>query len=328
MSAHGPDRGPGLRDALWAWLIWGVVAATAFVTYSRVPARELYSVTGSGVVSGAARLVVLTGWPISLAAVALMAVAVDRLLGAPLTPNTRRAVVGSAAAALILCATIAYPGVLKQSDLDAKWSNGLAVVGVGLAAALTIAAVRRTGLGPRAVRGRGDRIALVVAAVYALAALPWIFANLGVYVGDVPGLQAIFMSKKILPEPGHPTLHAVHLGNHEGLDGWLLAVTVLLLRPGLRQMRPTRLRTVLAGYLALLLPYGVMVSANDGWNEQIVKRGWTSVGIPSVLNPSVSWGWLILLAAAVILYLTVFRVRGEPEPLAPEPPVSVTPTAS
>jgi hypothetical protein len=311
----GRPDGPGLREALWAWAIWGVVAGTVFVTYARLPASDFYNVTGTGVWSGAARLLVLTGWPISLAALALMAVAVDRLLVAPLEPGVRRAVIAIAIAATVLCATIAVPGVIKQSDLDAKPANLLAGIGVLTALGLTLFAVRRTGVGLMAERGRGDRIALWIAIVYTLAALPWIFANLGFYVGDVPGLHAVFMSKKVLPEPGHPHLHAVHLGNHEGIDGWLLAVTALLLRPVLAWMRPTRLRAVLGGYLALLLAYGVMVSANDGWNEQIVKRGWTSHGLPSVLNPALNIGWAILIAAAVVLYLTAFRVR----PRTPEP---------
>jgi len=178
-----------------------------------------------------------------------------------------------------------------------------------MALGLTLYAWRRTGAGPPAERTRGDRIALWAAVVYALAALPWIFANLGFYVGDIPGLHAVFMSKKILPEPGHPTLRAVHLGNHEGLDGWLLAVTALILRPCLARMRATRLRSILAGYLALLLCYGVMVSANDGWNEQLVKRGWTSHGLPSVLSPALDYGTAILFVAAVIVYLVAFRVR-------------------
>jgi hypothetical protein len=312
----GRPDGPGLREALWAWAIWGVVAGTVFVTYARLPASDFYNVTGTGIWSGAARLLVLTGWPISLAALALMAVAVDRLLVAPLEPGVRRAVIAIAIAATVLCATIAVPGVIKQSDLDAKPANLLAGIGVLTALGLTLFAVRRTGVGLMAERGRGDRIALWIAIVYTLAALPWIFANLGFYVGDVPGLHAVFMSKKVLPEPGHPHLHAVHLGNHEGIDGWLLAVTALLLRPVLAWMRPARLRAVLGGYLALLLAYGVMVSANDGWNEQIVKRGWTSHGLPSVLNPALNIGWAILIAAAVVLYLTAFRVRlRTPEPV-------------
>jgi hypothetical protein len=308
--------GPGLREALWAWAIWLVVAGTVFVTYARLPARAFYNVTGTGVWSGAARLLVLTGWPISLAALALMAVAVDRLLAAPLEPGLRRAVIAAAIAAAVLCATIAVPGVIKQSDLDAKPVNLLAGAGVLMALGLTLFAWRRTGAGAPAERGRGDRIALWIAVAYTLAALPWIFANLGFYVGDVPGLHDIFMSRKVLPEAGHPHLRAVHLGNHEGLDGWLLAATALLLRPVLARMRPTRLRPVLGGYLALLVGYGVMVSANDGWNEQIVKRGWTSHGLPSVLNPAPNLGWAILIGVAVVLYLTAFRVRtAEPEPV-------------
>jgi len=311
MSA--PSNGPGIREALWGWAIWGVVAGTVFVTYARLPARDFYNVTGTGVWSGAARLLVLTGWPVSLAALALLAVACDRLLAAELDRDARRAVIGVAIVAAVLCATIAFPGVIKQSDLDAKPVNLLAGAGVLMALGLTLYAWRRTGAGPPAERTRGDRIALWAAVVYALAALPWIFANLGFYVGDIPGLHALFMSKKILPEPGHPTLRAVHLGNHEGLDGWLLAVTALILRPCLARMRATRLRSILAGYLALLLCYGVMVSANDGWNEQLVKRGWTSHGLPSVLSPALDYGTAILLVAAVIVYLVAFRVRTRAE---------------
>lgn len=314
MSAGRGDGGPGLREVLVVWAIWGVVAAMVFVTYARLPSSDFYNVTGSGVTGGAARVLVLVGWPISLAVLPLLALAADRLLAAPLRAGERRAVIGASLASAVLCATIAWPGVITQSNLDAKASNGLAAVGVGLAAALTAMAVRRRGLGPRAVRTRGDWIALGVAAAFALAALPWIFANAGVYVGDVPGLDAIFMSKKILPEPGHPHLHAVHLGNHEGLDGWLLAVTALVLRPLVGQMRPTRLRPLVGAYLALLLGYGVMVAANDGWNEQIVKRGWTSHGLPNVITPGISWGWALLAVAAAIVFAAAYRVRPAPSP--------------
>jgi len=120
------------------------------------------------------------------------------------------------------------------------------------------------------------------------------------------------MSKQILPEPGHPSLHAVHLGNHEGIDGILLAATALALRRVLPQMRPTRLRAALSAYLALLLPYGVLVALNDGWNEQIVKRGWTDVGTPKVLTPGLTLSTGLLIALTVVLYLTVFRVRPAP----------------
>ena len=59
------------------------------------------------------------------------------------------------------------------------------------------------------------------------------------------------MSKQILPEPGHPNLHAVHLGNHEGIDGILLAATALALRRVLPQMRADPACAALGVYLAL-----------------------------------------------------------------------------
>lgn len=81
-------------------------------------------------------------------------------------------------------------------------------------------------------------------------------------------------------------------------------------------MRPTRLRTVLACYLALRLGYGLMVALNDGWNEQIVKRGWRSFGMPSVITQALSAGWAILVVLAVALYLAAFRVTPPPDPAA------------
>jgi hypothetical protein len=309
VSAQPAQSGPSLREARALWAVWGVVSGLVWITYARLPASDFYNVSGSGITGGAARVLVLLGWPISLAAPALLAVAADRLLGSPLTRAQRRSLIGAAIVSVVLCATIAWPGVIRQANLDAKWSNGWAAVGVGIAAVVTVIALRRCGPGPRLPLSRGDRAAIALIALMGVAALPWIFANLGVYVGDVPGLSAVFMSKKILPEPGHPHLHAVHLGNHEGLDGWLLAATALGLRRALPGMRATRLRTVLACYLALLLGYGLMVAANDFWHEQLVKRKTTSYSLPDVITPAVSGGWAFLLALAVGLYVVGFRAR-------------------
>jgi hypothetical protein len=310
-----------LRELRALWVMWAVVAALVFVTYARLPAADFYNVTGTGFTGGAARVVVLLGWPIALAALPLMAVAVDRLLASPRTDGQRRGVVVAASASALLCATIAWPGVITQSNLDAKWSNALAVAGVVIAATISVIALRRAEPEPRWALTRGDRAAIVLIALMGVASLPWIFANIGVYVGDVPGLKAVFMSKKILPEPGHPHLHAVHLGNHEGLDGWLLAATALGLRPALRRMHPTRLRSVLAGYLALLMGYGLMVAANDFWHEQLVKRGTTSYSLPDVITPAVTWGWAVLLVLAAALYVAAFRQPAA----APGPTVSGLP---
>ena len=193
-----------------------------------------------------------------------------------------------------------------------KPSNALAAIGVGIALLLTLAAARRAGVGTFVRDRPGDTAAIVFVALLLVAGIPWLLANVGVYAGDIPGLRTVFMSKQILPEPGHPTLHAVHLGNHEGIDGILLVAIALGLRRVLPELRPTRLRGVLSVYLALMLAYGSLVALNDGWNEQIVKRGWTDVGTPKVLNPGATPDTALLIAITVVLYLTVFRVRPAP----------------
>jgi hypothetical protein len=308
-----PDAaGPGLNEALAVWAALGVVAAMVWITYARLPADVFYNVTGTGFWAGGSRVLVLLGWPISIAAPGLLAVAADRYLASAPAPGARRTVVGLAVVSALLCATIAWPGVIDEADLDAKPSNALAAIGVGIAVALTLAAARRAGVGTFVRHRPGDRAAIVLIALLLVAGIPWLLANAGFYAGDVPGLRSIFMSKQILPEAGHPNLHAVHLGNHEGLDGILLAATALALRRVLPQMRATRLRGLLGFYLALMLGYGVMVSANDGWNEQLVKRGWTDTGLPNVLNPGATPSTALLIAVTVVLFLTAFRIRPAP----------------
>jgi hypothetical protein len=108
-----------------------------------------------------------------------------------------------------------------------------------------------------------------------------------------------------VPEPGNPHLRAVHLGNHEGIDGVLLAITAVLLIRTLGRMARSARRTVLAAYLSLLLVYGLGVALADGWHEQITKRGWTAWRVPSVLHPSASWAWLVVLVAALLVWLVV-----------------------
>ena len=295
------------------WLMWAVVAALVCVTYARLPASDFYNVTGTGFTGGAARVLVLLGWPISLAAVALMAVALDRLLGR----RSRAAAAGrdvAAVASLVLCATIAWPGVITQSNLDAKSSNALAAVGVGIAAAITVAALRplraRAAAAAQRRRPCGDR----AAGADGPGALPWIFANLGFYVGDVPGLAGLHVQED--PARARAPAPARRAPGQPRGPGRLAAGGHGAGRCGGRcRMRPTRLRPVLGGYLALLLGYGVMVAANDGWNEQLVKRGTTSYMLPDVITPAASWGWVFLLAAAAVLYVAMFRVEPRLRPL-------------
>src|SRR5205823_615469 len=106
---------------------------------------------------------------------------------------------------------------------------------------------------------------------------------------------------------GHARAHlAVHVGNHHGLVGMLLVVTALLLSRTLPALGP-RLRPVVGAYLAVLMLYGLANIANDFWLEQIVKRGVTRWEFPSLVTPSVSVSWLVLLVLAALLYTFAFR---------------------
>ena len=257
--------------------MYGVIGVVTLATYWRLPAGSTYHFAGSGWSSGGSRLVSYSNFPVALAAIALVA-AVSRGRLAWL--------------AVALCAVVVVPGVVSQDDLTASWWNLPAAAGVALAVWLTWWAPpprRRVPLG-------STRYALT--AVLAVWSLPWLIAALGLYAQDLPLAGSLIRSRQ--PTPGEPHLASVHLGLHEGLFGAMLAVTALVLSA-------RRMPAVISLYLALLLCYGLAVTANDGWNEQVVKRGWSSTQIPSVLTPSLSVAWAVLLAAAVAVHVVWFQ---------------------
>ena len=95
-------------------------------------------------------------------------------------------------------------------------------------------------------------------------------------------------------------LAAVHLGFHHGTAGVLLALAAL----ALSRAPATR---ALAAYLSLMLAYGLGNAIQDGWNEQLWKRGTVDQHIESVLRPELSLGWLAILAGAAAIYAFWFR---------------------
>jgi hypothetical protein len=292
----------GLAEVWIVWFLFGLTALAVFETYWRIPPQELWKVTNTGFVGGAGRAFVFISFSAALAAVAVLGIVGDRL-------ESRRADL-VALVALVLCATVAYPGVQTESHLDPKWSNTYAVVGVVLAVALTVWAARSG----RSERVRtslaGDRARLVVGGISLFFAAPYIAAELGFFLDGVPVLGWIFQTGKITPEPGSGDLHAaVHHGHHHGMDGFLLAVAALLLSRQLGGIRRPVQRTLTAAYLSLMLVYGLTNQAQDLWTEQIVKRGWSCWEIPNVLHPSASAAWAAMVAVAALFYFAFFRSR-------------------
>jgi hypothetical protein len=281
----------------WGWGLAGLLALSAVITYSRLPAGELYNVRGHGIGLGLSRAIVLFGYPVALVAPPLAAVAWS------VACSRGRAWVLAAGTAL--CATAMLPGVVDSGHLNARPVNAAATIGVAVCLALTVAS-RRHAM-PRPLLDLPRTPVLIGAVVLILLALPWIGAQAGFYVGDIPGIGRLYMSKRVMPEPGHPTIRAVHLGNHEGLDGIFLALTALLLLAIVCEVGPRALRTALTAYLSLLLWYGAAVFANDFWGEQVVKRGWTATGIPSALQPAINITWLVVLVAAGVTFAAMLR---------------------
>src|SRR5262245_60887006 len=161
------------REPLAVWALFAVVAAEILVTYSRLPADQLYHVSGSGLAGGLSRVLVFLNFPAALVAIPILAVLFENLPGTGL-----RAL---AIVAGLLCLAVFWPGVVDQGDLNVRWVNAPAAIGVAIALGLTLAAPRDTQERPRLCR---LWIVLVVAAL--LAAPAWLAADLGFFLDGVP----------------------------------------------------------------------------------------------------------------------------------------------
>ena len=285
------------------WLLFLVVGLAMLVTYSRVPATELYHVSGSGLAGGASRALVFSNFPTALAAIAVLALLWERLAS--------RAARGAAVAGVVLAAGVFWPGVVDQANLDAKTVNAVAALGVLTAIVLT-ANQARDGADWSA-RRPGDVARLVVAVAALVIALPWLAAELGFFLDRVPVLGDVFRTSKPpahVSVPAEASLPTVHHGHHHGMDGTLLLLTAALLSRAVQEVRSRGLRVAVGLYLALMASYGIANIANDAWGEQVVKRGWTTWGIPNVLRPSITIAWgLILLGAAAMYAASVWWSR-------------------
>jgi hypothetical protein len=309
MRTDAGAAGPGLTEGFVVLGLFGLWTLFVLITYSRVPADELYHVSQSGLRGGLSRALVFLGWPTALAALPVLAITLDRILA---SGRNRRTAIGLALLAFGLCATIFIPGVVEEADLDAKASNGLAAAGVVLVAALAISAAGTIGTGGAAGKRRADRVRVLVGAVLLLVSLPWVFADLGIFIGDIPLLGHLYRSKQIWTSPQGETLPSVHFGHHHGMAGMLLVVTALLLSRELVRMRATPLQTTLAGYLSLLMAYGIGNIANDAWYEQVVKRGWADWAIPDVIRPGFTWMWGLIIVVGTGIFFMLDRDERPP----------------
>jgi hypothetical protein len=278
-------RAPSQGEAAATWGLHLANVLAVLVVYSVVDPTETYAVSRSGLEGGLSRALVQLNFPIALAGIVLVLLALDALPG-------RAWLAGGPA--LALCAVVAWPGVVDPDDLDARLVNVLPATGVVLALALTAAAGRRAGWRFAPARS-GDRARIVAATILALVSLPWIAAAVGWHLP-----QGVFLTSELYAEPGEQLRAAVHLGQHHSTAGFLLALSALLLsRPSLVG---DRIRAVYAACLCLMLAYGVGNVVNDLWHEQVVKRGWASWDVPEATQPELNLTWAGVLVATCVLY--------------------------
>ena len=303
---------PGLQSVLGLWLLFAIVGLLIFVTYARLPVTEGTHAGRGGLAGGAIRTLLFLNFPIALAAIAIAGAVVARVLSGvtALAPSGRRTLGTVAALATGLCLVAAWPGVVPGDPVTVRPVNTLPVFGVVLVLVLTLVTGRLAGRDAPTMWTSGVLRRRWLPLLLLLSALPWLLADLGIFIGRVPLLGALFLSQQVSPGDTQP---AVHLGHHHGLDGVLLAITALTLLPTLAVAGQGWLRRVLAGYLALMLAYGLTNGVQDFWLEQVVKRGWTTFAIPSVLWPGPTRAWGVLLVATVLLWIVLLRViRHEP----------------
>ena len=291
-----------------AWEIKAVLALivldgiAVIATYSRFPTTELYNVHHSDTVAaGFGRELVALNFPSALVGIALVGLAWPRLHG-------RLRTVG--VLSIALCAVVYF--AVDQNDLDAKPLNALPTLGLALAVGLVFA----VGVPSFPRSTRGDRVRIALAAVLVFFCAPLIAAELGFFLDGVPFLGWFYETARLTTQPGVPGLHhAVHHGQHHGWEATMLSLTALAFS---RLPRPR----VLDAYLALMLAYGVGNLVNDDWLEQVVKRGWTSHEVPSILTPAPNWGWAAVLVGAALIWWLWFRQPSRTTPAEASPAIS------
>ncbi len=112
---------------------------------------------------------------------------------------------------------------------------------------------------------------LISIALILFFSLPWIFALVGIYISDIPGLGLIFLGKQ--PSDGLPS---VHLGTHHGL--WacqfaIIAIILTILLDSPYYLKNKLSRSIIVGMIVFLAGFAIINGLEDGLNEQVWNRG-------------------------------------------------------
>lgn len=290
-------------DALVVWCLFTAVAIAAMVTYSRLPARELYHVKSPGIDTGIRRGLAFVGFPAAPVAVAVVWLLAEQL--------TRRLVTVAAVAATVLASAVFWPGAVNEADPDSRPISVAALVAVVAVIALTVGVARSAGFKRPPLHLRKERARLVVFGLLFVVEIPWLAALIGVSLDHVPVLNSMFLSDSFVDQPGVAGLHpAVHAGLHHGLCGAMLVSSSLWLSRRLCGVSNVVHRRLVAGYLGLLIAYGGANALQDFWLEQIVKRDLVGWQFPYMLQPRASLAFVGIVAGAAVICPILLRTTG------------------
>jgi hypothetical protein len=301
-----PANSPGTLEMIVIWSVTIILTAAIFLTHVRLPLSEFYNVSLSGLAGGGSRALTYLNYPVAFIAIAMIGIAFALLYSvrSSLSTNFKTAIGILTMLALSFSLVAGIPGVVRQSNLDARVINVIPAIGVLLAIVLTVIALRARGT-VRPVGWTGfDWVRTGITALIGFLSLPWILAYFGFYIGDVPLLGNLFMSRQV---GEGETLAAVHLGAHHGMDGALFFLAGLWLTRELVRIRPEWLRWSLSAYVALMIAYGSWNATQDFWLEQVVKRGSATVEVPNAVVPALTPAWGII--GVMVLILSVVLIR-------------------
>ena len=148
---------------------------------------------------------------------------------------------------------------------------------------------------------RMNNYAKVVLALTLLIGIPWIFANSGMFVSDVPVLGNIYLAKQTFE--GHP---AVHLGSHHGYKGFTFFLLMILVFTTVKYLHNKKIKIIAGLVCCYLLAWGFYNMFQDFFTEQIFKRDLVNFTFPNATaNFSISFSLAVI--SSILIYTFVWR---------------------
>lgn len=155
-----------------------------------------------------------------------------------------------------------------------------------------------------------NAIRISIFVVITFFSLPWIFAIVGIFISDIPGLSIIFLGRQAYK--GFPS---VHVGEHHGWDAYLYGVMAIVGSKAFDSkyyVNNRVSRSFLAGGCVFFGLYAFFAGFEDGLNEQLLKRGINVVIYPffaGVYNSMLFYPILAIISISCVISYYLFITK-------------------